>query len=58
MLRASVVFIVLLTNILFAKSDMQFTVEEDYINSRAKIYASGDIERGTALRFVNFIKKN
>jgi len=58
MLRTIVIFIILLNSILFAKSDMQFTIEEDYMNGRAKIYASGDIERGTALRFVNFIKRH
>ena len=58
MLRSLAILIVLLSNILLADNSMQFTVEEDYMNHRAKIYASGDIERGTALKFVNFIKQH
>ena len=36
---------------------MHFSEETDYVNRRAEIYASGDIEHGTALKFVNFIKE-
>ena len=58
MLRSLIIFIVLFSTILLAGNTMQFTVEEDYMNHRAKIYASGDIERGTALKFVNFVKEH
>ncbi len=51
------IFIVLLSNFLVADGGMAFSLKTDYMNHRAEIYAEGDFERGTALKFVNFIKE-
>ena len=58
MLKSIFVFITLLYSLLLAEDGMRFSLKTDYMNHRAEIYASGDLERGTALKFVNFIKQN
>ncbi len=51
--------LVLFTNFLLAETPMSFSLKHDIFNElRAEIYASGDITQGTALYFVNFIKKH
>ena len=57
MLKFIFTFFILFSSILFAES-MNFTLKTNYMDRRAEIYASGDIEKGTTLKFINFIKQN
>ncbi len=56
MLKPILFLMLLFPNILLSEA-MHFTVETDYMNHRAMIYASGEIEHGTALKLIHLIKE-